>query len=110
MPQRLYRVLREQLKEAGFQTRDDIAELWDCHPMQVGRLLNGRAIFTQVVQYITMDALHWPYEKMYILFPKNGIEVLDKRINLVRAYCDEIGKTLVDKSTVEILKTAVKTI
>ena len=70
MPQRLYRVLREQLKEAGFQTRDDIAELWDCHPMQVGRLLNGRAIFTQVVQYITMDALHWPYEKCISSSPK----------------------------------------
>lgn len=102
-----YKVLRKQLKNADYSTNIEIAELWGCSPMHVSVLLNGKSSFRQSVQYRTMDALHWPYEKMHILFPKDGIDIEDKRFDTVKAYCDEMGLVLVPRVAVQTLKTVI---
>lgn len=108
MPGPLFRVLRQEVKDRGWDNRD-IAQIISCSSQHVSDILNGRAIFTQAQQYALMDSLKWPYVDMYLIFPKDGIEIkANKRVEIVREYCNETGKILVDKSTAEILKTAVR--
>lgn len=105
---KLFRLLRHVTNEHGLDNRG-IAEIIGCSAQHVSDMLCGKAVFTQAQQYALMDYLGWRYSDMYLLFPKNGIEVKEnKRIDIVREYCDETGKILVDKSTAEILKTAVQ--
>lgn len=104
---RKFKVLYQALKAADYSNYKEIAQLWGCSAGYVGHLLNGKVAFSQTIQYKTMDALHWPYEKMHILFPKDGIDIEDKRFDTVKTYCDEMGLVLVPRVAVQTLKTVI---
>lgn len=108
MPKILFRVLRQATKDQGWDNRD-IAEIIECSAQHVSDILNGRAVFTQIQQYALMDAMKWPYADMYLLFPKNGIEIkAHKRIEIVKEYCEETGQVLVPRVAIQTIKTVIQ--
>lgn len=108
MPGLLFRVLRQEVKGRGWDNRD-IAKIIGCSAQHVSDMLCGKANFTQIQQYAIMDALNWSYADMYLMFPKNGIEVkAPKRIEIVKEYCEETGQVLVPKVAIQTIKTVIQ--
>jgi len=68
---RLYNQLRTQLANADID-QIYLAQCIGKSPTYITNRMTGRYPWTARDMYQIMDILHWPYERMYELFPRDG--------------------------------------
>ena len=100
-------VLRRQMKERG-HTCDTLGERIGKSRCYISDVLSGKTTPKLEVAYDIMDALLWPYEDMWILFPRNGVDVERKPKDEVTEYCEKAGKVLMDRGIVKSIKALAK--
>lgn len=66
-----YRVLRAYLTAAGIE-QAYLAEQMGVSLSYVSSRITGKAPWDQEDMYFIMDLLHIPYDKLHIVFPKDG--------------------------------------
>ncbi len=79
--QQRFSLLRTLLREQGLE-HEYVAEMIGCSKTYFSYKICAKVPFDQQEQYIIMDLVHWPHERMHELFPKDGLgTVRDKLIS-----------------------------